>query len=66
MPRMEEDVPPSPFLVDLDECLKKDRRRRLFTRERDDRVHCDWLHRLSVGRDYGEGMTFERDLRWTN
>lgn len=72
MPRIEEDVPPLPlpFLVDLDECLKKDgswwRRRFFFTRERDDRVHCDWLHRLSVGRDYGEGMTFERDLRWTN
>lgn len=38
----------------------------LFTRERDDGVHCDWLHRLSVGRDHGEGMAFERDLRWTN
>ena len=37
-----------------------------FTRERDDGLHADRMHRLAVGGDHGEHVPLERNLRWTN
>lgn len=37
-----------------------------LTGERNDGIHVDRLHSLAVGRDQGERVTFERNLRWTD